>query len=186
LCPHERIRAVAGEDFGGDNSNNGDGGDGDPPSLWEIFKNAFLTLPKNETELEETIEDRDLLNGLISEIKKGFGLLNESLATLMTLPVSGGEVTIAKGISVIGPRATYRQFAKEIGAKYLNVTNKAWTWPKNEKFLAGVVKRGDDVLFAGKFNPKKLDPTSTLAREINYLIDNGYKWTSDFVKLIKK
>ena len=67
----------------------------------------------------------------------------------------------------------------------MNVTDKAWTWAKNEKFLAGVVERGDDVIFAGKFNPAKLDPNSVLAREIKYLLDSGYKWTKDFSKLTK-
>ncbi|HET9058205.1 MAG TPA: hypothetical protein VFN30_15275 [Chitinophagaceae bacterium] len=92
----------------------------------------------------------------------------------------------AKGVSVIGPRAIYRQFAKDIGANFLNVTDDAWTWAKNERFLAGVVKRGDDVVFAGKFNPAKLDPNSVLAREIKYLTERGYQWIDDFSRLIKK
>jgi len=92
----------------------------------------------------------------------------------------------AKGISVIGPRASYRQFAIDIGAKYLEVADEAWTWTKNEKFLAAVVKRGDDVIFAGKFDPNLLDKTSVLAREINYLERRGYQWTSDFSKMVLK
>ncbi len=91
-----------------------------------------------------------------------------------------------KGVSVIGPRATYRQFARQIGARYLDVADEAWTWAKNEKFLAGVVARGDDVIFAGKFNPAQLNPESTLAKEIEYLIERGYKWTADFSKLVKQ
>jgi RHS repeat-associated protein len=93
--------------------------------------------------------------------------------------------TAVRGIAVIGPRATYREFAKSIGAKFLNVTDDAWTWAKNEGFLADVVKSGDDVIFSGKFNPLKLDPNSVLAKEVKYLIERGYKWTSDFSKLIK-
>ncbi|MCB0490631.1 MAG: RHS repeat-associated core domain-containing protein [Cyclobacteriaceae bacterium] len=92
----------------------------------------------------------------------------------------------AKGVSVIGPRSTYRQYAKEIGAKFLDVADDAWTWAKNEKFLSEIVKRGDDVVFAGKFNPAKLDPNSVLAKEIKYLVDRGYAWTDDLTKLIKK
>jgi len=69
-----------------------------------------------------------------------------------------------KGLSVIGPRAIYREAAEEMGANYLKVTDEAWTWAKNEEFLAGVVKRGDEVVFAGKFNPVQLDNTSVLAR----------------------
>ena len=91
----------------------------------------------------------------------------------------------AKNLAVIGPRATYRQFAKDIGAKFLDVTDDAWTWAKNEEYLAGVVERGDDVVFAGKFNPAQLDPNSVLAREVNYLVQHGYKWSSDFSKLTK-
>ena len=48
----------------------------------------------------------------------------------------------------------------------------------------GVVSRGDDVIFAGKFNPARLDPTSVLAREIRYLESNNYVWTSDYTKMI--
>jgi RHS repeat-associated protein len=91
-----------------------------------------------------------------------------------------------KGLSVIGPRSTYRELAQEIGAKFLNVTDEAWTWEKNRRFLYNVVKRGDDVIFAGKFNPGKLDPDSVLAREIRYLTERGYKWTDDFSKLVKQ
>ncbi|GGA92035.1 DUF6443 domain-containing protein [Puia dinghuensis] len=97
----------------------------------------------------------------------------------------GGSVT-AKGVSVIGPRATYREFARQIGARFLNVTDEAWTWAKNEKFLAGIVKRGDDVVFAGKFNPDLLDKSSVLAQEIKYLVERGYQWTADYSKLVLK
>ena len=56
---------------------------------------------------------------------------------------------------------------------------------ENVKFLQGVVKRGDDVIFSGKYNPARLDPNSVLAQEIRYLIRHGYKWTSDYSKLVK-
>ncbi|MCH6201538.1 hypothetical protein MMU07_18295 [Aquiflexum sp. LQ15W] len=92
----------------------------------------------------------------------------------------------AKGVIVIGPRATYREFAKKIGANFLNVTDEAWTMRKNVEFLQGVVKRGDDVIFSGKYNPLKLDPNSVLAQEIRYLQRYGYSWTDDFSRMIKK
>jgi hypothetical protein len=113
------------------------------------------------------------------------GLINRGSAS-KALESAKEIYSKAKNISVIGPRATYRQFAQEIGAHYLKVTDKAWTWAKNQKFLEGIVKRGDDVVFAGKFNPKYLDPKSVLAKEINFLKDHGYKWTKDFVKMIKE
>lgn len=41
---------------------------------------------------------------------------------------------------------------------------------KNLAYLRGIVNRGDDVIFAGKFKPSSLDPNSVLAKEIEYLI----------------
>ena len=95
---------------------------------------------------------------------------------------------IKKGVTVIGPRNTYRQYAKQIGAKCLNVTNEAYTWRKNRRFLRGVVDRGEDVVFAGKFDPARLEAggDSPLRREIRYLIKRGYEWTEDYSRLVKK
>lgn len=93
-------------------------------------------------------------------------------------------LSAAKGLSVIGPRDTFIDFAKKIGAKYLNIKGQ-WSWEKNRRFLLEVVKRGDDVVFAGKYNPKLLDPNSILAKEIRYLTERGYSWTKDFSKLVK-
>jgi len=103
-----------------------------------------------------------------------------------TIRAARGASIAARGVSVIGPRATYREFAKKIGANFLNVTDDAWTMRKNVKFLQGVVKRGDDVIFSGKYNPAKLDPSSVLAQEIRYLQRHGYSWNKDFTRLIKQ
>jgi len=129
-----------------------------------------------------------IINGVLIIVSEGVGYaIAERGGAILLRILSKGELKAAEGgLSVIGPRATYRQFAEEIGANYLKVSDEAWTWAKNEKFLAGVVKRGDDVIFSGKFNPAKLDPSSVLAREINYLTERGYHWTSDFSKMIIK
>ena len=95
------------------------------------------------------------------------------------------RVSGSKGISVIGPRTTYRQYAQSIDARFLNVSDQAWTWEKNRRYLYGVAQRGDDVIFAGKFSPAKLDPGSVLAREIKYLTERGYRWTDNFSRLGK-
>lgn len=57
---------------------------------------------------------------------------------------------------------------------------------KNVEFLQGVVKRGDDVIFSGVFDPSKLEAGSVLSQEIRYLTRHGYSWTDDFSRLIKK
>ena len=103
------------------------------------------------------------------------------------MPYSAGlDDAVSRGVSVIGPRSNYREFAKKIGANYLNVTDDAWTMRKNVEFLQGVVKRGDDVIFSGTYNPAKLDPRSVLAQEIRYLQRHGYSWNKDFTRLIKQ
>lgn len=108
-----------------------------------------------------------------------------ALASRGTQVIASGTQT-ARGVSVIGPRSIYREFAKKIGANFLNVTDEAWSMRKNVEYLQGVVKRGDDVIFAGKYNPKLLDPKSVLAQEIRYLQRHGYSWTDDLTRLIKK
>jgi hypothetical protein len=101
-------------------------------------------------------------------------------------PIIVNSFRASKGVSVIGPRSNYREFAKKIGANFLDVTDQEWTMRKNVEFLQGVVKRGDDVIFSGIFDPSKVKPGSVLAQEIRYLTRHGYKWTHDFTRLIKK
>ncbi len=95
-------------------------------------------------------------------------------------------VDVAKGVSVIGPKSTYREFAKNIGANFFNVADEAWTMRKNVKFLEGIVKRGDDVIFSGKFDSDLLKSNSILAQEIQYLQNHGYSWNDNFTRLIKR
>jgi len=117
----------------------------------------------------------------------GESVMGETMLAALTEGIGEGldaAATAEKGISVIGPRDVYREFAKKIGAHFLDVVDKDWSWAKNLEFLKGVVKRGDDVIFAGKFNPDTLRP-SALKDEIDYLISQGYKWTSDFTKMVK-
>jgi len=92
---------------------------------------------------------------------------------------------VDKGVTVIGPRATYRGFAQKIGADYLKVSDEAWKWRTNRRFLRGVIKRGDDVVFAGKFDSGLLQEGSVLDREIKYLQKYGYEWTDDYSRLVK-
>ncbi len=94
------------------------------------------------------------------------------------------EKIAQKGKSVIGPRAVYEDFAKKIGANYL--PSKGWNELKNLNYIFGVIERGDDVYFAGRFDPARLDPNSVLAQEIAILIKYGYRWTADGTKLIKQ
>jgi len=89
-----------------------------------------------------------------------------------------------RGTTVIGPRDTYVSFAQNIGANYLNPEN--WTREKNIAFIQDVIRRGDDVIFAGQFEPTRLQGGSILEMEIQMLTDSGYNWSADYTKLIKE
>jgi len=149
-------------------------------------------------EIEKEVASNIALNVIGGVAGKGLGAAAEQVGSKLAAKGTGSiskflcklglckkAAKAVKGVSVIGPRANYRQFAKDINANYLKETDEAWTWAKNEEFLAGIVQRGDDVVFAGKFSPEQLDPNSVLAREINYLIERGYKWTEDFSRLTR-
>ncbi|SFC87213.1 hypothetical protein SAMN05421747_1523, partial [Parapedobacter composti] len=145
-------------------------------TLYEMQKAFVTSIPGGSGAIYIAIENR---NGQLSGIETNEQLLYAAIGF-----IPGGKA--AKGVSVIGPRSTYREFAKKIGANFLDVTDEAWTMRENVKFLQGVVKRGDDVIFAGKYNPARLDPNSVLAQEIRYLQRHGYSWTDDFSRMIKK
>jgi hypothetical protein len=109
---------------------------------------------------------------------KGLGAL---IKGLLERGAVGREL---KGLSVIGPRDTYVDYTKKIGANFLDLKGEPWNWGKNLEYLQGVVTRGDDVVFAGKFDPTRLQP-SALKDEIDYLTSNGYRWVEDFSRMVK-
>ncbi len=88
----------------------------------------------------------------------GKGILTDVAMLPLGLEREGGELLNgavkcerlakdAKGVSVIGPRDAYEEFAKKIGARYL--PKAGWTQAKNEKYVNDIIARGDDVVFAG-------------------------------------
>jgi RHS repeat-associated protein len=141
---------------------------------YSIVDNLYITaqLGSNRRNLEGYVVDRDEIT-------------DAGINTILLLS-PGPKAAPAKGVSVIGPKATYREFAKKIGANFLDVIDEAWSMRKNVQFLQGVVKRGDDVIFAGR--RATLDPNSVLAQEIRYLERHGYSWIEDiyFSRMIKK
>ena len=165
---------------------------------WLDWYNWFVDNPVVTENVKQGLKDTGIgaLKGVLSNFNiettdltdtEEFGFFAGIVLFALLEPGPGGEAKLtAKGLSVIGPRANYREFAKKIGANFLNVTDEAWTMRKNVNFLQGVIKRGDDVIFSGKYNPVKLDPSSILAQEIRYLQKNGYSWDKGFTRMIKK
>ena len=182
-------------------ASHSDGGDIDPPGK---KNNNVLSRLRDRTRRWVNENIRQPIHEELEPFREGIAaarevnseILHNELAPLYELQskigggtgasILAGRLLVSKGVSVIGPRANYREFAIKIGANFLNVTDEAWTMRKNVAFLQGVVKRGDDVIMSVKFNPARLDPKSVLAQEIRYLIRNGYSWAENYSKLIKK
>lgn len=92
------------------------------------------------------------------------------------------EITKA-GKTVLGHQVdNYAGVAEKIGARYFKIDNKYWTWEANQKFLNRIIKRGDEVILTRPI--KQVMPNSTLQKEINYLLEKGYKASEDGLKLI--
>ncbi len=67
-------------------------------------------------------------------------------------------------------------------AKYEAMT-KAQRWDMNSKYLDDCAKLGANFAVFAK---RTIGPDSTLYKEINYLLNLGYQWTTDLSELIRR
>ncbi len=149
------------------------------------FGAAFLGAA--ETGLETAITTGSLTSGFIdgqkqfqNSVNKGKNVASKIVNNISNfLFEKSNTKKSSKGLSVIGPRNNYREFAKSKGAHFLDVKDEDWSQKKNLKYLKGVVSRKDDVIFSCDYDPAKLDPNSVLAWEINYLETHGYEYVGN-------
>ena len=97
----------------------------------------------------------------------------------------------SKTISVLGKNPDYIKRANELGAKHFSIPadvwnrmNKADQWTANKKFLDRMIKRGDDIVLS---NPVKdiNNVSGTFRRELNYMVEQGFKISRDGTRLVK-
>lgn len=97
----------------------------------------------------------------------------------------------SRTISVLGKNPDYIKLANKLGAKHFSVPTDAWNkmskieqWTANKKFLDRMAKRGDDIFLS---NPVKNinGVTGAFRKELDYLIEKGFKLNHDGTKLIK-
>lgn len=62
--------------------------------------------------------------------------------------------------------------------------SKAEQWTANQKFLDRMIARGDDIVLS---NPVKNinDVSGAFRQELNYLIEKGFKLSSDGTKMVR-
>jgi hypothetical protein len=104
----------------------------------------------------------------------------------------GDVFDVAKGTSVLGKYPDYINVSDELGAKRFSIPTDIWNkmssteqWAANEKFLDRMILRGDDIVLS---NPVKdiNDVTGSFRRELEYLIERGFKLSPDGTKMVKR
>jgi hypothetical protein len=97
----------------------------------------------------------------------------------------------SKGQTVIGKYPQYLQKAEELGANRFNIPMDIWNkmsaaerWAANKQFLDDAIRRGDEFILA---NPVTNINTvgGYFRRELEYLIQQGYKLSSDGTRMIR-
>ena len=98
--------------------------------------------------------------------------------------------TVKRGITVLGKMKDYLRVADELAAKRFSIPMKIWEkmtqaerWAANTKFLDRAIARGDDIILSN--SAFKAEAGSTFAREIEYMVEKGYKIAEDGMSLIK-
>lgn len=93
-------------------------------------------------------------------------------------------------IKVIGHYPEYIELSDQIGVKPFSIPENIWDkmtlaeqWAANQKFLDRAIARGSEFILATPID--KVRAGSFLQREIEYLISQGYKFSLDFLTLVR-
>lgn len=91
---------------------------------------------------------------------------------------------------VIGHYPEYVEMSNKLGTKPFSIPDNIWSkmnpseqWSANQKFLDRAIAEGSEFNLATPID--KVRPDSFLQKEINYLMSQGYKLSSDGTKLVK-
>jgi hypothetical protein len=92
-------------------------------------------------------------------------------------------------VRVIGHYPAYVKLGENIGAKIFNIPPRIWKtmseseqWLANMKFLDRAIAQKAAFLLSTLKD--QIKPDSTLAKEVKYLLDKGYRWSADQTMLI--
>jgi hypothetical protein len=81
--------------------------------------------------------------------------------------------------------------AGELGARRFSIPTNIWNkmtsaeqWAANQKFLDRMIARGDEVILS---NPVKSvsEATGWFGRELNYLVEQGFRLSADGTRMIR-
>lgn len=107
---------------------------------------------------------------------------------LAAVPVVG---VAARGTIVLGKFPEYIKLADDIGAKRFSIPTSVWNrmsasdqWAANQKFLDRAISRGDEVRLSNRVGNVQ-DVNGAFRQELDYLIANGYRLSSDGTRMIR-
>jgi hypothetical protein len=111
-----------------------------------------------------------------------------SVGSASKLTEGAGKVQAPQ--KVIGHYPEYVEISNKLGTKPFSIPDNIWSkmtpseqWAANQKFLDRAIAKGSEFNLATPIN--KVRPDSFLQKEINYLMSQGYKLSSDGTKLVK-
>jgi hypothetical protein len=120
---------------------------------------------------------------------RGAGAAEEAAAGGGLSKIAGSAGPDA-GIAVIGKFPRYLELAEELGAKRFNIPpniasemSEAQMWAANVKFLDRSIARGDTFILASP--TEGLKATSGYAKELDYILSKGYRYSIDGRSLIR-
>lgn len=109
------------------------------------------------------------------------------------IPIGFSRAIIAsqrETLVVLGRVGTYERVAKSIGARHFSVPDNIWRsmtreeqWNMNKKYLDAAIRRGDNFILASPLTPSEIKG-SFYEMEINYLLGRGYRFNTNYTKLI--
>jgi RHS repeat-associated protein len=159
----------------------------------EIWDNAT---PEQKEQSERTQAILGPLNDYAMEEMKPVAKLFEIQAYLGGSGMGTGPSLVASsstsklGTTVLGHYPDYVNLADDLAASRFQIPGKIWDnmtpdqqWGANQKFLDRMIKRGDNIRLATPID--KVKPGSFYEKELNYMMDKGYKVSEDGTSLIK-
>ena len=92
------------------------------------------------------------------------------------------------GTTVLGHYPGYIELGNESGYRYFNIASDVWDkmtpgeqWAANVRFLERTIKKNDIIKLSTPFN--EIRQNTSLSKEIEYLINKGYKASDDGMML---
>jgi RHS repeat-associated protein len=99
--------------------------------------------------------------------------------------------TVKAGKTVLGKFPDYTRLADAIGAKRFSIPPSVWDkmtkaeqWAANQKFLDRIIARGDEIILSNPVKEIK-NVSGAFRKELDYLIDKGFKLIEDGTRLSK-